>query len=128
MPKEESVEYKRGFSDAMNHRRMYVDFDTEKAMPVDWDEYSDKNEREVIAAVVRSPEYQEFFKLNLVRQAMLKWRQARLHADNPAAVRHFLEIGNAIMELVEFYEHAKDMEEVKVDPGHGYDTIMNEDS
>lgn len=126
MSKEETADFKRGFQAALDRRRMYVDFETEKAMPVDWDEYTDKYEREVVASIVSMPEYQQHFLTNMMRQAMLKWRQARLSAGDPEKTKLLFAVGNAIMELVEFYSHAADPEVPKTEETDGFNSFQND--
>ena len=123
----ENVEYDRGFKDAMDRRRMYVSVGAELAMPIDWADYTDEEERETVAAIVEMQEYQSSFRTNMIRQAMLKWRQARLHENVPEKMQMLIRIGNAIMELVAFYDHAKDSATPKVDTDdHGYNSLLTE--
>ncbi len=127
--KEELIKkaYAKGLRDGLDKRRMYVDFEDEAALPVDWSEFTDEYEREVIASIVAMPEYVEQFRQNMVRQAMLKWRQARLNKGNPQMVEMLFCVGNAIMELVELYDRAKDVEVATNDTeDHGYNSLLSE--
>lgn len=129
LTKAEEIEkaYQKGLQDGLSKRRMYVDFDEEASLPVDWAEYTDAYEREVIASIVGMPEYQEQFRKNMVRQAMLKWRQARMNQGNPRMVEMLFCVGNAIMELVELYDRAKDDERPTNDTeDHGYNSLLTE--
>lgn len=119
--------YEKGLKDGLSRRRMYVEFDTEAALPIDWAEYTDDYEREVIASIVGMKEYEDHFRLNMIRQAILKWRQARMNQGNPAMVQMCFGVGNAIMELVELYDRAKDTEVATNDTDdHGYNSLLSE--
>lgn len=119
--------YEQGFKAALDHRRSYVTFAEEAAVPLEWEDYTDEQEREAISAIVQFAEYQDHFKENLKRQAMLKWRQARLASHDPEKVRLLFGFGNMLMDLVEFYEHAGDAAEPSEDPSnHGYDSSLTE--
>ncbi len=120
--------YDKGFKDALDHRRMYVNFADESAMPLEWEGYTDDHERENIASLANTSEWHDFFRQNMIRQAMLKWRQARLNLGDPVKVALCFGIGNAIMDLVEFYDHAGDRNEPTVNPdASGYDSSFSED-
>lgn len=131
MPEESTPEqkaaYDRGFMAAMDKRKIYIDFKEELATPISWADYTDENERETIAAIVEMGEYQDSFRKNMICQAILKWRQARLHENEPEKMQTLIRIGNAIMELVSFYDHAKDAPTPKIDTDdHGYNSLLTE--
>ncbi len=120
--------YDKGFKDALDHRRMYVNFGEELEMPLEWEGYTDAHEREAIASIVSTVEWQECFRQNMIRQAMLKWRQARLNMGNPQAVALSFAVGNAIMDLIDLYSHAPEIEEPQVNENaNGFDSSFSDE-
>jgi hypothetical protein len=127
MSQAEKLAYDRGFRDALAKRQMFITVADEMAVPIEWSDFTDENERENIAAIVSSREYQECFRHNLRCQAMLKWRQGRLFSNDPAKMKMMMDFGNLIMELVDFYDHAGDPREPTNDENaDGYSSSLSE--
>lgn len=119
--------YAKGFADGVNHKRSIITLEQEESIPSDFAGFSDQAEQEVIAALVGTIEYKECFRKNLLRQSIMKHRQARLLLDNTVAMGLMHNIGNFISDLVVFYDNAskygKPEQTVNEHADHGYDEI-----
>lgn len=123
--------WKAGWTDGakhgIDHKRSIISLQDEIQLPMDFADYSDEYEREVIASIVRTPEYEHYFRSNMAKQAMLKHRQARLY-DDPAQMKMMHVIGNHILDLIVFYDNAGSTQGTVVRPvRHGFDTILSDD-
>lgn len=99
------VGYKKAKTEILDPRRSMITFGMELAFPMDFQDYNSEEERETIATIVKMPEYQRFFKLNILCQAMKKFRDARTQID-PKMMAIFNIVGNQFVDLAHFYDNA----------------------
>jgi len=122
-------DYEKGFVAGaqmmMDKRLAFVSFEDEVAMPLEWVEYTNDEERQVISQIVAMPEYKNTFRENMLRQGQMKWRQARLQKKD-LSTRFCLELGNFIISLVNFYDSAGNMEQPGSPPPYSFDNILSE--
>tara|TARA_Y100000310_G_scaffold26154_3_gene24967 strand:+ start:2960 stop:3439 length:480 start_codon:yes stop_codon:yes gene_type:complete len=83
--------------------------------------YSNKQEREIIAGLVKHEDW-PVFKQNLRRQGLKFHHDASLIGDSKMMVLYHT-VGNKIQSLADFYDHAGDPieEEPEDDPNSGYE-------
>jgi len=117
--------YQAGFQAGVDHKRTILSLGAEETLPSDFADYIDENEREIIGGIVQSPDFKHFFRQNMLRQALLRHRQARLMMKNIPAMHLLHNVGNAISDLVLFYDNAKTKEGTVVEPMEdgGYDNV-----
>lgn len=123
--------YARGFNEGWNqgmqsgldYKRSIITLNAEKDLPMEFADYIDEQERDIIRSVVQMPEYKHYFRQNLLRQSILKHRQARLFLKDPAAMHLMHNLGNFISDLVVLYDNADLPDQTRIDPyiSHGYD-------
>lgn len=119
--------WKDGMQKGVDYKRSIISLEDEISLPIDFADYTDEYEREVIASIVRTPEYEHYFRPNIAKQAMLRHRQARMQTK-PEDMKMMHIIGNHILDLVVFYDNAGQGEHTVVKPiRHGFETILSDD-
>jgi len=106
IPNDPIAAYHLGLSRGASHKRCIITMEDELQLPVDFQGYSDENERETIGSLIESPVYKEVFRFNLLKQAMLKRRQAGMHTNSMAMMRDLHNLANYLTDLVVFYDSA----------------------
>lgn len=124
--------YDAGFEKAKNEildpRKSFISFDRELVFPLTFRDYSDPQEREEIAGIVKLPSYQQYFKFNMICQCMKLFREAREEKD---VTRMGLKnaLGNYLLSMVYFYDNAgkQDAETPKDIGNTSFDSLLNND-
>lgn len=121
--------WKKGLDDGINHKRSIITLENEEHLPLEFADFIDENEREIVASIVRMPQYKEFFRQSLLRQSILKHRQARMYLRQPQVMNLLHNFGNWISDLVVFFDNADTMDGTRIEPyhSHGYDEVPLDD-
>lgn len=113
---EEIRKYRLAFAEGLRSgsdiKKSIITVEEELAFPLEFNDYTDDLERDDIAQLIQTKEYKSL-KENMKKQAMLKWRQARLSAKTPFQREMFFSLGNFLLDLINFYDQAGSEREEK---------------